>query len=163
MPQVDPIPTGFNTLTPHITVKKGDAAIDFYKKALGAEVLHIMRTPDGKVGHAALRIGDSVLMLNEECPEWGVIAPDRAVGFTIHVYVEDVDNVFQQAVKAGATETMPVMDQFWGDRYGKVLDPFGFSWSLATHIKDMTPEEMDAAQTEAMKAMAEKMAEKKTA
>ena len=92
----------------------------------------------------------------------GVVAPDRAVGFTIHVYVDDVDNVFRQAVHAGATETMPVADQFWGDRYGKVLDPFGFSWSLATHVRDMTPEEMEAAQEEAMKAMAEKMAEKTT-
>jgi uncharacterized glyoxalase superfamily protein PhnB len=163
MPQANPIPAGFNTLTPHITVKKADAAIDFYKNALGAEVLHIMRTPDGRVGHASLRIGNSVLMLNEECPEWGVFAPDRAVGFTIHVYLDDVDHAFQQALNAGATQTMPVSDQFWGDRYGQVLDPFGFKWSLATHIKDMTPEEMETAQTEAMKAMAEKMAEKKTA
>ena len=156
MPQVNPIPAGYNTLTPHITVKKGDAAIDFYKKALGAEVLNIMRMPDGKVGHASLRIGNSVLMLNEECPEYGVIAPDRAVGFTIHVYLDDVDHAFQEALSAGATQTMPVMDQFWGDRYGQFVDPSGFRWSLATHTKDMTVEEMEAAQKEAFASMPER-------
>jgi uncharacterized glyoxalase superfamily protein PhnB len=157
MPQVKPIPEGSHTLTPHITVKNADKAIDFYQKALGAKVIHVMRGPGGKVMHASLRIGDSTLMLNDESPEFGAYAPDRAVGFAIHAYVENVDDVFQKAINAGATQAMPLMDQFWGDRYGQVIDPFGFRWSLATHIKDMSPEEMEAAGKTAMEQMAGKM------
>jgi len=161
--QVKAIPEGSHTLTPHITVKNADKAIEFYEKALGAQTLHVMRTPDGKVMHAAVRIGDSILMLNDECPEMGVLAPQQTQGFTIHVYIENVDDVFKKALAAGATEKMPLMDQFWGDRYGQILDPFGFRWSLATHIKDMTPEEMKAAGEEAMRKMAEQMPQRKTA
>jgi PhnB protein len=153
MATVKAIPEGSHTLTPHITVKNADKAIEFYQNALGAETLHVMRMPDGKVMHASLRIGDSILMLNDACPEFGVTAPDKAVGFVIHAYVDNVDDVFKKAITAGATEFMPVTDQFWGDRYGQVVDPFGFRWSLATHVKDMSPEEVQAAGKAAMEQM----------
>ncbi|HZE26656.1 MAG TPA: VOC family protein [Terriglobales bacterium] len=159
--KVKAIPDGFHTLTPHLTVRDAAGAIEFYKKALGAEVLHVSHTPDGKVMHASLRIGDSVIMLNDEFPEWGGhLAPRSEVGgFTIHVYVDDVDALFGRAVDAGAAIKMPLMDQFWGDRYGTIADPYGFKWSLATHIKDMSPEEVQKAHDE----MAKQMAQKKTA
>jgi PhnB protein len=161
MASVKPIPEGFHTLTPHITVRDAKAAIDFYQKALNAQVLHVSYTPDGKVLHASLKIGDSMLMLNDEFPEWGgALAPRGEVpGFAIHIYVDDVDKLFAQAVTAGGVVKMPLMDQFWGDRYGHVLDPFGFKWSLATHVRDVSPEEMERAQAE----MAQHMPQKKTA
>lgn len=163
--KVKAIPDGFHTLTPHITVRDAAGAIEFYKKALNAELLHASHTPDGRVMHAALRIGDSVIMLNDEFPEWGGQPAPRAEvgGHMIHVYVDNVDALFSQAVAAGATIKMPLMDQFWGDRYGTLVDPYGFRWSLATHIKDMSPEEMQKAQDEMMKQMAQKMPQKKTA
>jgi PhnB protein len=147
---VKPIPEGFHTITPHITVRDAAGAIEFYKKALNAKALHVSTTPNGKVMHAALKIGDSILMLNDEFPEMGgALAPrGEAAGFTIHVYVEDVDKLFAQAVAAGAVVKMPLMDQFWGDRYGHILDPYGFKWALATHVRDVSPEEMDKAQKE---------------
>jgi PhnB protein len=157
MAQVKAVPEGTHTLTPHITVKNADKAIEFYQKALGAQVILIMRGPNGRVMHAGLRIGDSMLMLNDEAPEFGAHAPDRVVGFTIHAYVENVDDVFKRALDAGATQAMPLADQFWGDRYGQVIDPFGFRWALATHIKDMTPEQMEAAGKTAMAEMASHM------
>ena len=152
MPEVQPIPPGFHTLTPHLTVRDADKALEFYKNALGAEVLNVARTPDGKVMHAMLRIGDSPLMLNDEFPEMGGLSPlsTGGSGVTIHIYTENVDQAFHRAVNAGAKVKMPLMDQFWGDRYGIVTDPFGHSWSLATHIKDMSPEEMQRGQDEAM-------------
>jgi PhnB protein len=161
MASVKPIPEGFHTLTPHITVRDAKAAIDFYQKALNAQVLHVSKTPNGKVLHASLKIGDSILMLNDEFPEWGgTLAPrGEAPGFAIHVYVEDVDKLFPQAVAAGAAVKMPLMDQFWGDRYGHILDPFGFKWALATHVRDVTPEEMESAQME----MTQHMQQKKSA
>jgi PhnB protein len=163
--KVKAIPDGFHTLTPHITVRDAKGAIEFYKKALNAELLNAAHTPDGRVLHAALRIGDSVLMLNDEFPEWGGQAAPRSEvgGCTIHIYVDNVDGLFQQALAAGATVKMPLMDQFWGDRYGMLLDPYGFRWSIATHIKDMSPEEMQKAQDEMMKTMAQKMPQRKTA
>jgi len=153
--QVNAGPAGFHTLTPHLTVRDADAALEFYKNALGAEVLHVARMEDGKVLHAGLRIGDSMLMLNEEFPEMGGLSPlsTGGTGVTIHIYTEDVDAAFNRAVSAGAQIKMPLMDQFWGDRYGMVADPFGHKWSLATHIKDMSPEEMQQAQEEAMAKM----------
>jgi len=162
---VKAIPDGFHTLTPHITVRDAAGAIEFYKKALNAELLNAARTPDGRIMHATLRIGDAVLMLNDEFPEWGgQLAPRSEVGgYMIHIYVDNVDALFNQAIAAGATAKMPLMDQFWGDRYGTLLDPYGFRWSLATHIKDMSPEEMQKAQAEMMKQMAQKMPQKKTA
>jgi PhnB protein len=155
MPEVKAVPPGFHTLTPHLTVRDADKALEFYKNALGAEILHVARMPDGKVLHAGLRIGDSMLMLNDEFPEMGGLSPHSTggSGVTIHIYTEDVDAAFNRAVSAGAEVQMPLMDQFWGDRYGIVADPFGHKWSLATHIKDMSPEEMQRAQDEAMAAM----------
>lgn len=165
MPEVQPIPPGFHTLTPHLTVRDADKALEFYKNALGAEVLNVARTPDGKVMHAMLRIGDSPLMLNDEFPEMGGLSPlsTGGSGVTIHIYTENVDQAFHRAVSAGAKVKMPLMDQFWGDRYGIVTDPFGHSWSLATHIKDMSPEEMQRGQDEAMAKMPPQAAERKTA
>jgi len=153
--QVKAVPPGFHTLTPHLTVRGADNALEFYKNALGAEVLNVARMPDGKVLHAMLRIGDSMLMLNDEFPEMGGLSPlsTGGTGVTIHIYTEDVDAAFNRAVGAGAQVKMPLMDQFWGDRYGLVADPFGHSWSLATHIKDLSLEEMERAQEEAMAKM----------
>jgi uncharacterized glyoxalase superfamily protein PhnB len=165
MPEaVQAVPAGFHTLTPHLTVRDADKALEFYKNALGAEILHIARTPDGKVMHASLRIGDSMLMLNDEFPEMGGLSPlsTGGAGVTIHIYTQDVDAAFNRAVSAGAEVKMPLMDQFWGDRYGMVADPFGHKWSLATHIKDMSQEEMQREQDEAMAKMPP-TAERKTA
>jgi len=166
MPEpVKAVPAGFHTLTPHLTVRDADQALEFYKNALGAEILNVARMPDGKVMHAALRIGDSMLMLNEEMPEFGALSPlsNGGAGVTIHIYTENVDDAFNRAVNAGAKVAMPLMDQFWGDRYGLVTDPFGHKWSLATHVKDLSPEEMQRAQDEAMANMPPPAAAKKTA
>ncbi len=159
--KVKPIPEGFHSLTPHITVRDASGAIEFYKKALNAQVLHVSKMPDGKVMHASLKIGDSILMLNDEFPEWGGATAPRgeAPGFAIHVYVENVDKIFPQAIAAGAVAKMPLMDQFWGDRYGTLVDPYGFKWALATHVRDVSPAEMEKAQAE----MAKQMPHKKTA
>ncbi len=155
MPEVKAVPPGFHTLTPHLTVRDADKALEFYKNALGAEVLHVARMPNGKVMHAALQIGDSMLMLNDEAPEFGALSPlsTGGTGVTIHIYTDNVDAAFNRAVSAGAEVKMPLMDQFWGDRYGIVADPFGHKWSLAAHVKDMSPEEMQRAQDETMTAM----------
>ena len=159
--KVKPIPEGFHTLTPHITVRDAAGAIEFYKKALNAQVLNRSDMPNGKVMHASLKIGDSILMLNDEFPELGgSLAPrGEAPGFAIHVYVENVDKLFAQAVAAGATVKMPLMDQFWGDRYGHIVDPYGFRWALATHVRDVSAEEMKRAEAD----MAKQMPQKKTA
>jgi uncharacterized glyoxalase superfamily protein PhnB len=159
--KVKPIPEGFHTLTPHITVRDAAGAIDFYKKALNAQVINRSDMPNGKVMHASLKIGDSILMLNDEFPEWGGAPAPRgdAPGFAIHVYVENVDKLFAQAVAAGATVKMPLMDQFWGDRYGHIVDPYGFRWALATHVRDVSGEEMKRAEAD----MAKQMPQKKTA
>ncbi|MFQ5411051.1 MAG: VOC family protein [Phycisphaerae bacterium] len=138
------IPEGFRTVTPHMTVKDAAAAIEFYKKAFGAEELFRMPGPGGKgVMHAEIKIGDSVIMLNDEFPGCGPMAPTSLKGtsVTVHLYVEDADKVFNRAVDAGATPAMPVTDMFWGDRYGGVTDPFGHRWSVATHTEDVSPEE----------------------
>ena len=148
---VKPIPEGMHTVTPHLVCARAADAIEFYKKAFGAVELSRMPGPDGKVMHASFRIGDSVIMLNEENPQWGAFGPKSLKGspVTIHLYVENVDAVFEQAVRAGAKATMPVADMFWGDRYGKVEDPFGHHWSIGTHVRDASTEEMQ----EAMKQM----------
>ncbi|HZP17775.1 MAG TPA: VOC family protein [Terriglobales bacterium] len=163
--QVKAVPAGFHTLTPHLTVRNADQALEFYKKALGAEVLGVARMPDGRVMHASLRVGDSMLMLNEEMPEYGGLSPLSTGGssVTIHVYIPNVDEGFQRAIDAGAQVRMPLQDQFWGDRYGALIDPFGHKWSLATHIKDMSPEEMQRAMDEAMAKMPPPEAARKTA
>jgi uncharacterized glyoxalase superfamily protein PhnB len=162
--KVQVIPAGFHTLTPHLVVRNADQALEFYKKALGAEVLNVARMDDGKIIHAALRIGDSMLMLNDEMPEFGALSPlaNGGSGVTIHIYTDDVDTAYNRAVSAGAQVKMPLMDQFWGDRYGVITDPYGHSWSLATHVKDMSPQEMQRAQDEAFAKMPP-AAQKKTA
>jgi PhnB protein len=154
---VKPIPDGFHSITAHLTVRDAKGALEFYKKALGAQVLNVATMPDGKVMHATMKIGNSIVMLNDEFPEMGSPAPrGEATGVALHVYVDNVDNLFKQATAAGATVKMPLMDQFWGDRYGVVVDPYGFKWSMATHIKDMSPEEMKRAMDDAMKQMPQK-------
>jgi uncharacterized glyoxalase superfamily protein PhnB len=150
---VSPVPKGFRTLTPHIVVNDAKAAADFYHRAFGAEVMGLSLGPDGKVMHAQVRIGDSILMFADEYLEFGAPAPSTTKTDTcvrLHLYVEDADKVFNSAVEAGAQVIMPVTTQFWGDRYGQVLDPFGHRWSIATHVKDLTQQEMKAAAEEAM-------------
>jgi PhnB protein len=147
MTNVKPIPEGYHTITPHLIVKNGAQAIEFYKKAFGAEELFRMNTPDGNVGHAQLKIGDSLFMLADEFPQMGALSPESIGGspVSMYVYVEDVDTVFNQAVSAGATVVNPVMDMFYGDRWGHLKDPFGHFWSIATHKKDLTPDELKKA------------------
>jgi PhnB protein len=153
--QVKAVPPGFHTLTPHLTVRNAEQALEFYKKAFGAEVLHLAHMPDGKVMHASLSIGDSMLMLNDEFPDHEALSPLSTGGsaVTIHIYTDNVDAAFNRAVSAGAQVKMPLADQFWGDRYGVVTDPFGHKWSLGAHIKDMSPEEMQREMDRAMAAM----------
>jgi PhnB protein len=153
---VNPIPQGFHSLTPHIVVNDSRKAAEFYKKAFGAEILGINEGPDGKVIHALAKIGDSMLMFNDEFPDFGTVSPSTSKATTsvyLSLYVPDADKVYKDAQAAGATVVMPLQDQFWGDRYGQVQDPFGHRWSIAQHIKDMTPAEMKAAQDEAMAKM----------
>jgi len=155
--KVSPIPAGYHTITPHIVVNDAKKAADFYKRAFGAEVRGVAEGPDGHVMHAEVKIGDSILMFNDELPEWKVLSPtatNASTCVTLHMYVEDADKAFATAVAAGAKVVMPLQDQFWGDRYGTVEDPFGHRWSIATHIKDQSPEEMKAAMDEAMAKMA---------
>jgi len=142
MGKAKPIPEGFHSLTPHITVRDCAKAIDFYKKAFGAKENSRVTGPDGKnIMHAEMKIGDSMFMLNDEAPDWGCLSPlsKPGAGYCVHLYVDDADKVFKQAVAAGAKETFPLADQFWGDRYGKVKDPFGHEWSIATHKEDVSP------------------------
>jgi uncharacterized glyoxalase superfamily protein PhnB len=147
MSQAKPIPEGMHSLTPHLVCDGAAAAIAFYKKAFNAQELSRLPGPDGKVMHAMLKIGDSHFMLNDEFRDYGGFGPKYLKGspVTIHLYVTDVDAQVAQAVAAGAKVTMPVADMFWGDRYGQLEDPFGHKWSVATHIKDTTPEEAMAA------------------
>ena len=149
--KVKPIPKGMGTVTPHLVCNGASNAIEFYKKAFGAEEICRMPTPDGKkLMHAMIRVGDSMIMLVDESPEWGALGPISLKGspVTLYLYVEDVDAFAKRAVKAGAKVIMPVADMFWGDRYGTLEDPFGHKWSVATHIRDVTPEEMQRAAKE---------------
>jgi PhnB protein len=139
------VPAGYHTVTPYLIVRGAAGAIEFYKKAFGAKEKGRMATPDGGVAHAEIVIGDSRLMLSDENPQMGALAPQSSGGGTpIHVflYVKDIDRLYQQAVAAGASAVMPPTDMFWGDRYGKLDDPFGHRWSIATHIEDVSPKEM---------------------
>jgi PhnB protein len=144
MANVSPIPEGFNSLTPYLIVDGADAAIELYKRALGAEVVSVHKMPDGKVLNAQLKIGNSMLMLNDEWPDYGAIGPKKIgnTAVTIHVYVEDVDASWQKALDEGFEVSMPLGDQPWGDRYGSLKDPFGHSWSIATHLEEVSEEEM---------------------
>lgn len=141
-----PIPADHRAITPHLIVKGAAEAIDFYKQAFDAEELSRMPFPgpDGsmKLGHAELRIGDSKLFLADEFPEYGSVGPGAGSPVTIHLYVTDADATFARAVEAGATVSMPLSDMFWGDRYGKVVDPFGHHWSIAEHLEDPRPEQI---------------------
>jgi PhnB protein len=142
-----PIPEGFHTLTPHLTVSGAAKYIDFLKKAFNAVEVRRSPGPGGKLMHAHVRIGDSNLMFNDDFPEFG--GPPIAQGhwpLTLNLYVADPDAVFAKAVAAGCTVVMPLADQFWGDRYGQVKDPFGFNWAIAAHIEDPTPEEIQQRQ-----------------
>ena len=144
MPQVKSIPDGMHTVTPHLICAGAADAIEFYKKAFGAVEEGRLPGPNGRLMHAMIRIGDSAVMLVDEMPEWGALGPKALKGssVTIHLYVEDVDAVVKRAVAAGAKITMPLEDMFWGDRYCKLEDPFGHRWSVATHIRDVSREDM---------------------
>lgn len=135
------------TLTPHLVVDDGKAAIAFYQAAFGAEVVNVSYLPDSdKVMNAQLRVGDSMLMLNDEFPEYGALGPKKVGGtsVTVHMVSKNIDNDFQRAVDAGAEVTMPLADMFWGDRYGALVDPFGHRWSMGQRTRDMTDEQIDA-------------------
>jgi PhnB protein len=144
MAHVQPVPEGYHSVTPYLVVDGASRAIEFYQRAFGAVERFRMPAPDDKVGHAEIQVGDSVIMLSDPFPEMGSNAPSAAGNSSsgLMIYVADVDALFKQAVDAGATVTMPLADQFWGDRYGKLRDPFGHSWHLATHVEDVSPEEM---------------------
>ena len=152
---VKPIPDGYHTLTPFLTVRNAARAIEFYKQAFGAVEHGVMKDPEGKVMHAELKIGDSLIMLSDEFPAYGALSPESIGGspMGLHIYLDGVDAAFDRAVKAGAQVEMPVMDQFWGDRYGKLKDPFGHKWSIGTHIKDLSMDEMKRGMDEAMAKM----------
>ena len=136
-------PPGYHSLTPYMTVKNAHAALDFYKKAFGAEMLMQLDMPDGSIAHAEIRIGDSVVRLSEENEAWGTKGPLTLGGSPMFLmaYVADVDTAFRRALEAGASEVRPVADQFYGDRSGTLKDPFGHQWTLSTHIEDVSQEE----------------------
>ncbi len=141
-----PIPEGFHTVTPFMTVKNCGQAIEFYKNAFGAEELFRMTSPDGKVAHAEIKVGDSIIMLGDEFPMPGANKSPQTVGAStggICLYVPDVDASYDRAVKAGAKPFMPVTDMFWGDRYGNLHDPYGHIWAIATHKEDLTPQQIE--------------------
>jgi PhnB protein len=145
MAKVKPIPDGYPRVSPYLTVDGASEAIEFYSTVLDAKERGRMAGPDGRIGHAELQIGDSVIMLSDEFPEMGTKSPKQLGGspVTLSVYVENVDDVFAGALKAGATEIRPVQDQFYGDRTGQFTDPFGHIWNVATHIEDVPPDEME--------------------
>ena len=150
-PAIKPIPDGMHSLTPHLICAGAADAIKFYAKAFNAVELARLPGPQGKLMHAMLQIGDSALMLVDENPEWGMHGPKSLKGspVVIHLFVENVDATVEQAVAAGATIIMPVADMFWGDRYGRLEDPFGHHWSVATHTRDLSREEIQAAMAKA--------------
>jgi PhnB protein len=153
---VQPVPDGYNTVSPYLAVEDAATAIDYYKKAFGAVERVRMEAPDGKIGHAELEIGDSIVMLADPFPQASTKPPHELGGTSagVFLYVEDVDAVVKRAVDAGASVTMEVADQFWGDRFGTVTDPFGHVWSVATHVEDVPPAEMAERAKAAMAAMA---------
>ena len=154
MADVKPIPDGYPQVTPYLIVDGGDAAIAFYTKVLGAKERMRMPSPGDRIGHAELELGDSLVMLADEHPDMGILGPKSVGGtpVTISVYVEDVDAVFDRALSEGASSVRPVENQFYGDRSGQFDDPFGHRWSIATHVEDVPPEEMEKRAAEAMAA-----------
>ena len=155
--KVKPIPEGYRTVMPYLVVDDARAAIEFYRRAFGAKEVMKMDGPGGKISHAELKIGDSMIMLSDEMPGTGTHSPKSLGGSTagVFLYVENADTTFQQAVAAGAKVDAPLADMFWGDRYGKLTDPFGHSWSLATHKEDVSQEEMARRMKEATAKMAQ--------
>jgi PhnB protein len=149
------IPEGMHTVTPHLVSAGASDAIDFYKKAFGAVEVSRLPGPDGKLMHGSFRIGDSIVMIADEFPDYGSVGPKSLKGtpVVVHLYVEDADAFAKRAVDAGAKLTLPVQDMFWGDRYGQLEDPFGHRWSVATHVRDLTPEEMEKAMQDMCKEM----------
>ncbi len=164
MSQPTKIPEGFHTITPHLVIRGAAEAIDFYKKALGAEERMRMASPDGRITHAELKIGDSILFLADEFPEMGGCSRSPqtlgATTVTLMLYVPDVDTAFKRALDAGAKTTMPVADMFWGDRYGALTDPYGHTWGMATKKEELTPLEVER---RAREFFAKMQAQKKTA
>ena len=154
MAKVKPIPEGYHSMTPYLIIKGAAKAIDYYKKAFGATEIMRMAAPDGTVGHAELKIGDSIFMMGEEMPQMGYRSPQGSSPVGLMVYVDDVDRVFQQAIAAGGRVAKDVKDQFYGDRSGTLYDPFGHMWTIATHVEDVSEEEMK-------RRMAKYMAEQK--
>lgn len=152
MVKVNPVPEGYPRVTPYLSIDGAAAAIDFYCDIFGANERMRMAGPDGKVGHAELEIGSSVIMLADAFPEMGAPTPKELGGSPVFlmVYVEDVDDVFARAIKAGAKELQAVQDQFYGDRSGQFEDPFGHRWNVASHVEDVPPDEMDKRAAEAM-------------
>ncbi|GLS22822.1 glyoxalase [Labrys miyagiensis] len=150
MPQ--PIPNGMSTISPHLVCAGAADAIDFYKKAFGAQEMARLAGPDGRLMHGCIKIEGSTVMLVDEYKEWGMQSPLTLGGtpVTVHLYVPDVDAFVARAVEAGATVTMPIQDMFWGDRYGVMKDPFGHSWSAATHLRDVSPDEIREAMKKPM-------------
>jgi len=158
MSQVKKIPDGYHSITPYLIVNNGSEAIQYYKKIFGAKEHGRMMTPDGKrIAHAEIEIGNSRLMLADEFPEMNSLSPKTIGGSPVglFLYIDDVDKIVSQAVAEGAKVLMEVEDQFWGDRYGSIEDPFGHRWSISTHIKDLTEEELKKAAEEAFAKMPE--------
>lgn len=150
-----PIPEGYHTITPYLAVDDAAKAIEFYKRAFGARERGRMHGPDGKIAHAEIEIGDSVIMLSDPMPQSPYKPPKELGGISggLYVYVEDVDELAQQVVDAGGTITTPIETMFWGDRFGSVTDPFGHVWSIATRVEDVPPEEMEERAKAAMASM----------
>ena len=144
MAKVNPIPEGYHSVTPYLSIKGAAKAIDYYKQVFGATELFRMAGADGKIGHAEIKIGNSPIMLADEFPEMEFVSPQTLGGSPIGlmIYVDDVDTMFNQAISAGATEVKPLQDQFYGDRSGTLKDPFGHVWTVATHVEDVAPEEL---------------------
>ncbi|MFZ0594991.1 MAG: VOC family protein [Bryobacteraceae bacterium] len=157
--QVKKIPAGYHAVTPYLVVNDATRAIDFYKQAFGAKELTRMGAPGGKIGHAELKIGDSMIMISDEM--MGNKSPKTLGGspVSIFLYVEDVDSVFKQALNAGARSDAAPSDMFWGDRYGRLTDPFGHSWAVATHVEDVAPAEMEKRAKAAMAQMSQSAAQ----
>lgn len=151
---VKPIPDGFNTLTPYLVIDGVDKAIEFYQRALGAELTSRLPGPDGRILNAQMRLGTSMFMLADEYPEWGSVGPLKLGGSatSTHIYVEDVESAWRRAIDAGAEIMMPLDNTFWGDRFGAFRDPFGHKWTIASHVRDLTPEEMQAGAEDAFSA-----------